>query len=68
MVMADLRECPIEGCTEKHTRTKLMCRLHWYEVPKELRDRVWSTYRNEGVFSEEYQEARDAAIASVEAP
>jgi hypothetical protein len=62
----DLRECPIDGCTERHARTKLMCRDHWYMVPKELRDAVWKAYRGAGVFSEEYAEARDAAIAAAE--
>lgn len=60
--MADDRECPIDGCTNRHARTKLMCRTHWYMVPKLLRDEVWDSYRRDGVFSERYLEARDAAI------
>lgn len=39
-----------------------MCRPHWYSVPKLLRDEVWDSYRRDGVLSERYLEARDAAI------
>lgn len=66
MAQDNTRECPIDGCGNRHSRSKLMCKEHWYKVPKELRDQVWSTYRNDGVFSEEYMEARDAAIGAVE--
>ena len=43
-----------------------MCRAHWYKVPKELRDAVWKAYNGPGVLSEEYGEARSAAIAAAE--
>ena len=26
--------------------TLLMCRRHWYMVPKPLRDAIWQTYRD----------------------
>lgn len=42
-----------------------MCGWHWKRVPEELRKRVWRTFKHDGVLSEEYQEARDAAIESV---
>lgn len=47
----------------------LMCKPHWFQVPRELRDRVWSTYRayrsDDGSLLD-YVEARDAAIHAVE--
>jgi hypothetical protein len=60
------KTCPISDCNKGIPRTRLMCKPHWYRVPKEIRDRVWDTYRNDGVFSEAYMEARDAAIHAVE--
>lgn len=63
--MAD-RECPVEGCPTRHDRAMLMCRRHWYKVPKPLRDELWKVYRSEGVLSEEYMDARKACIEAAE--
>lgn len=63
--MAD-RECPVDGCVERHDRKMLMCRKHWYSVPKPLRDALWKAYREEGVLSDEYIEARQACIGAAE--
>jgi hypothetical protein len=59
-----LRTCPVEGCEETHTRSKLMCISHWYSVPKDLRDELWRAYRSDGVLSDAYVEAMDACIAA----
>lgn len=62
--------CPVEGCPKGRGDRQLMCRRHWYMVPKELRDRVWETARRmwaddeDGL--EDWIEAKDAAIAAVE--
>lgn len=65
--MTETRNCPVDGCTRQHPRSFLMCRQHWYAVPKELRDAVWRTYdHGRGLMAEEYAEARDAAIAAAE--
>lgn len=32
--------CPAFECA-----AELTCRPHWFELPKELRDRIWHTYR-----------------------
>jgi len=69
--MTELHVCAVEGCGEVIPMGMLMCRPHWYQVPKALRDRVWETWnavRRGGVKGETwpaYEEARDAAIASV---
>ena len=60
------RECPIDGCTRTHPNNRLMCKMHWYMVPKGLRDELWDAYRQQGVLSEEYGEARDKCIAAAE--
>jgi len=64
--MPRTHECAISDCNKTVPRTMLMCKQHWYMVPKELRDQVWHTYRTAGVLSDEYWEAREAAIHSVE--
>ncbi len=61
------RECPVDGCTNRHSRSLLMCRPHWYAIPKPLRDDVMRAYRTKGVLSEEYGAAREAAIHAAEA-
>lgn len=57
--------CPVPGCSEMHARRLMMCPTHWRQVPKPIRDEVWRSYREEGVLSEAYIEARVAAIESV---
>lgn len=70
--MAD--ECPIDGCDKPRKENQLMCKWHWYQVPKELRDKVWrlakKMWRDEPDATTGYQnwsEARDEAIHAVEA-
>ncbi len=55
--------CPISGCSEQIDPSRLMCRGHWYAVPKHLRDRVWATWRSgRGARSCEHREAVRLAI------
>jgi len=57
--------CPVTGCEEQIDPSRLMCRKHWYRVPRQLRDRVWATWRSgEGILSAEHQEAVLAAIGT----
>lgn len=64
--MSALRECPVDGCTNRHKRHLLMCSAHWHALPKPLRDELWAAYRHDGVLSERYQAAREACIAHAE--
>lgn len=42
-----------------------MCRGHWYLVPKQIRDRVWATWRSgREAASAEHQEAVRLAITA----
>lgn len=47
----------------------LMCKKHWYMVPRALRDRVWETYRpgqeRDKSPSSEYMIAHHEAVAAV---
>jgi hypothetical protein len=50
--------CPISGCYEEIDPSRLMCRTHWYFVPKQLRDRVWATWRSgDGASSRDHEDA-----------
>jgi hypothetical protein len=62
------RGCPVPGCDHLIDPSRLMCRRHWYVVPKQLRDQVWATWRSgEGVFSREHQDAVLEAISTAAA-
>ncbi len=42
--------CTAEGCAVTVERGKLMCKGHWFSLPKPLRDEIWASWRamNEG--------------------
>ena len=55
--------CPVSGCRERIDPSRLMCRDHWYLVPKDLRDMVWATWRSgEGALNPEHLHAIHLAI------
>lgn len=37
--------CHWPGCRQAVPPRMWGCRTHWYRLPKELRDRIWETYR-----------------------
>src|SRR5258708_26315325 len=37
--------CHWPGCTEEFPPKLWGCRRHWFMLPKQLRDSIWSTYR-----------------------
>jgi hypothetical protein len=37
-------ECPAEGCTRTVNVSMLLCRPHWFMVPRPLRNAVWVTW------------------------
>ena len=61
--------CHARGCEKSCPPKHLMCKAHWFKVPKALRDAVWSAYVPGQEVSKdptsEWHEAADAAIASV---
>jgi hypothetical protein len=72
--------CPIKGCTAHAKPNQLMCWPHWRRVPKALNHAVFDTFRawesarrrdpGGRIMSEvtaAYRQARDAAVAAVEA-
>ena len=65
--------CHAENCERLVKPELLMCLRHWNMVPRELKLRVWQTYRPgqcDGIGgrpSAEYFEASRAAIAAVKA-
>lgn len=60
--------CRIPGCRTRVGRRRLMCRPHWYQVPKPLRDVIWATWRSgAGIFTPDYRHAVCQAVAAVQA-
>ena len=39
-----MHPCPIRRCDELVTRTRLMCRHHWFMVPRASRRIVWAAW------------------------
>lgn len=64
-----IHTCHAEGCNARVAPQMLMCRPHWYMVPKPIRDRIWDTYRDgqcgDKQPSAEWLEAARAAIEAV---
>lgn len=56
--------CEVEGCGEKINRNLLMCRRHWFKVPRHIRARVFVEYRKG--FSKKYFEVVKEATAFAE--
>jgi len=60
--------CHAKRCRTKVPPAMLMCKRHWYMVPKPLRDSVWSTYvPGQEMTKTPTQEYLDAARAAIEA-
>lgn len=58
--------CAVPQCARHVHRSRLMCRKHWYVVPKAIRDQVWATWRSgQGAFSTEHKAAVVLAVAAV---
>jgi hypothetical protein len=63
---AGVSPCQIPQCDERIDLSRLMCRKHWYLVPKLMRDHVWATWRSgQAAFSREHQDAVQAAVVAV---
>ena len=59
-------ECPANDCTQRVSVEMLMCRQHWYMVPKSLRNAVWNTWQDgAGAGSLAHDRAMDMAIQAV---
>lgn len=61
--------CHARNCGIQVPPEMLMCRKHWFTVPKKIRDDVWTHYRrgqcNDKQFTDEWLRAADAAIGFV---
>jgi hypothetical protein len=61
--------CHARGCTTHVQPEMLMCKTHWWLVPRKIRDAVWATYRHgqcdDMKPSREWLQAADAAIGFI---
>ena len=60
-----MHSCAAPACESQVPNDWLMCKRHWYKVPKDLRDEVWATWRNVKRDPESYRDARERAIKSL---
>lgn len=69
--MAEPHLCHAKGCKVRVPRRMLMCRKHWFMVPRDLQAAVWATYvdgqENRMDPTPEYLAAAKAAIDAVAA-
>jgi hypothetical protein len=60
--------CRIPGCRTKIGADRLMCRPHWQQVPKPLRDLIWATWQSgAGLSTPAYRHAVGDAVDAVTA-
>jgi hypothetical protein len=60
--------CHADQCRATVPPRLLMCRRHWYMVPKPLRDAVWAEYRpGQEIDKRPTREYLDIAHAAIEA-
>jgi hypothetical protein len=38
-----MHKCPVPGCERNVSTQYLMCRIHWFQVPPDLKRRVYAT-------------------------
>lgn len=55
--------CAADSCEKIVPSDRLMCKPHWFKVPKDLRDRIWAGYRD--VTIRDYDVAVQLAIEYV---
>lgn len=65
MAASTAHDCPAKGCTRRVGVRMLMCRPHWYMVPKALRDAVYDAYA--GGLGAGSPAHRDAILEAVDA-
>jgi hypothetical protein len=62
--------CPIEGCEASLPLNILMCRRHWFMVPKKARQAVWEAwgrYRDHQIDLAHLRRVQLVAVMAVEA-
>jgi hypothetical protein len=58
--------CPGPDCEAQVPDHMLMCRTHWYQVPRSLRNAVWKAWRDgAGSGTAEHTQAITLAIRSI---
>ncbi len=66
----DVHACAAAGCLTSVPAQRLMCRSHWFQVPRLTRIRVWAEYRpgqTAASATEAYVVAANEAIQAVKA-
>lgn len=65
--VGEAHRCPVAGCRARVPYHRLMCKLHWYQVPRPLRDAVWATWQSgAGAGTAAHTAAIEAAVRAVD--
>ena len=56
-------KCAAVGCAKMTSANMLMCREHWFQVPQEIRNRVWRLARSGAI--EDQAHHRRAVIDAI---
>lgn len=60
--------CHARGCPRRVSPAMLMCRRHWWMVPKDIREAVWASYQpGQEIGKEPSGEYITAARAAIDA-
>lgn len=52
-------ECPHPACSELVKRDMFACKTHWFQLPRDIRGTIWSSFRRGDLTA--YSEATSAA-------
>lgn len=59
--------CPVKNCHALRWPNEVLCKTHWWMVPKDLRDKIWRLF-HQARGSQEHIAAIRQAIELVESP
>jgi len=65
-----MRTCAVQGCGDPISPRQIMCRYHWFLVPRLLRlevMRTWLDCERGHIHAEKWRRYRDATAAAVAA-
>ena len=56
--------CRVRGCSAHRKSSELVCRDHWFKLPKAIRDQIWAEYKRDAG-SPDHLRVAAAAIRSL---
>lgn len=67
LVMSETKhKCAVPDCEAQVSLDMLMCKPHWFQVPRAIRNRIWAAYRNRNL--QAHKEAVGEALKAFRPP